>query len=307
MNLKQLQYFSVLAEELHFRRAAEKLNITQSPLSIAIQNLEQELGAKLFHRNQRSVQLTEVGRRLYDHAQGLISRLEHCEQDIRAIVNGKAGQLRIAFTAASSLLSPFPKLISAFQKKFPEIDVQLQSMTTVQQISALSEGTIDIGLLRRPRQSIPAEISTRRLATDRLVVALPSGHPLTSKSVVAIPELAKEKFIFFPRKMGIGIYDQFIKLCGKWGFAPDIVQEAEEATTIVGLVAAGLGVAVVPGGLRYIQIPNLEFRHIADEDAITELLLAFRTGEANLKVQQLVHLAQQAFSTEAGESIGAEI
>lgn len=296
MNLKQLQYFSVLAEELHFRRAAEKLNITQSPLSIAIQNLEQELGCQLFIRTQRRVQLTEVGERLREHAGNILERVEFCEQDLRAVATGKAGQLRVGFTAASSLLSPFPALIHAFRVQYPDIDVTLKEASTLTQIDAIQNRDLDVGVIRRPRRQMTANISFRKLATDRLVVAMHRGHALLERTEIRIADLDGERFIFFPRQMGVGIYDQFLELCGKRGFMPNIVQEAQAATTIIGLVAAGLGIAIVPSGLRYIQIPNVVFKELADSDAETDLLLAFRAGEENPRLAHLIHLAQKAFA-----------
>ena len=303
MNLKQLRYFATLAETLHFRRAAERLNITQSPLSIAIQSLEAEIGGPLFHRTQREVKLTETGERLRMHATALLRRMEHAERDVRAVAAGKAGQLRIGFTAASSLLSPFPALISAFRRRYPEIEVVLQDQTSLHQIENLANRDLDVGLLRRPSSPVPASISTRRLTTDRLVVAMAKDHPLCRRGTVSIADLTDENFIFFPRQMGVGIYDQILALCAKRGFLPRIVQEGQEATTIVGLVAAGLGVSILPQGLRYIRIPNVEYRDLADEDARTELLLAFRAGEEDAKIAQLVRLALRAFA--AGDAVAA--
>lgn len=296
MNLRQLTYFTVLAEELHFRRAAEKLNITQAPLSVAIQNLEKDINAQLFVRTQRRVSLTDAGTALYAHAKAILERVDRCEQDIKAITTGAGGQLRVGFTAASSLLSPFPALIHAFRAHYPNVTVTLQDLTTLAQISALEAQTIDVGVIRRPQTRLSSSLSVRKLATDRLVVAMHSGHPLLQQQELKLEQLKSEDFIFFPRKMGVGIYDQFIALCGTRGFFPNIIQEAQEATTIIGLVAAGLGIAIVPSGLGYINIPNVTYKALADADAETELLLAFRAGEENPRVARLIHLAQQAFA-----------
>jgi|TARA_A100001391_G_scaffold63912_1_gene39801 DNA-binding transcriptional LysR family regulator len=298
MNLKQLQYFRVLAEELHFRRAAEKLNITQAPLSVAIQNLEKELGAQLFIRNQRKVVLSEVGIALREHAENILENLERCKEDIQAITAGAAGRLRIGFTSASSLLSPFPSLIHAFRTRYPEVLVTLQDLTTLAQIAALENNEIDAGVIRRPQTRLSSAISLRKLTTDRLVIAMHSSHELLEREQLWIADLKGQDFIFFPRQLGVGIYDQFITLCAQRGFIPTIVQEAKEATTIVGLVATGLGIAIVPSGLSYINIPNVVYRPLADDDAETDLLLAFRAGEENPRIARLIHLAQQAFAQE---------
>ena len=300
MNLKQLQYFCTLAEELHFRRAADKLNITQSPLSIAIQNLEEELGGLLFHRTQRSVQLTEFGKLLYHHSISILERVNVCEQELKAVAAGKAGQLRVGFTAASSLLSPFPALIHAFRMHYPDINVTLTVQTSLDQLQAIRDRELDVGVVRRPHRQAISGISFRKLATDKLVVAAYRGHPLLERTEIWIKDLADENFIFFPRKMGVGIYEQFIELCGKRGFFPNIVQEAQEATTIIGLVATGLGIAIVPSGLKFIKIPNIEFLPLADDDAETDLLLAFRAGEENPRIAHLIRLAQTAFNNQEG-------
>jgi DNA-binding transcriptional LysR family regulator len=297
MNLKHLHYFKVLAEELHFRRAAEKLNITQSPLSVAIQQMEAGFGTVLFERNQRSVKLTEAGQRLYDHACSILGKVEECDREISSIGRGLAGRLRIGFTAATSLLSSFPTLISEYRTKYPEIDIVLRDRTSLQQLEELQSRDLDAGVIRRPKTDIPSGIAVRKLTTDRLVVAMSSSHALVGREHIDIAELRNENFVFFPRAVGVGIYDQFIDLCAQQGYVPHVVQEAREATTIVGLVAAGIGISVVPAGMRYITIPNIVFKDITNPNAETDLLLAYRAGEENPRIAQLIHLAQHAFRT----------
>ena len=296
MNLKQLEYFLVLSEELHFRRAASKLNITQSPLSAAIANLEAELGAKLFQRTQRQVALTEVGARLVTHARTMLRYREYCLTDMRSIISGRAGRLRIGFTAATSLLSGFPKLIQDFRVQFPDVEVNLQETPSLKQLEQLERRQIDIGLLRRPAQEIDPEISFRTILRERLVVAMPGNHPLAAKDPLSLSDLAEERFIFFPRRMGVGMYEHLTRLCSRHGFLPNIVQETEVSTTLIGLVAAGVGISIVPMGLGYIRIPNVVFRQLADDDVETELLLAFRAGEEDPKVRQLIHMVQHSFA-----------
>jgi DNA-binding transcriptional LysR family regulator len=295
INLKQLHYFKVLAEELHFRRAAEKLNITQSPLSVAIQQMEAGFGISLFERNQRSVKLTEAGQRLYDHAVSILGRVEECDRDMTSIGRGQAGRLRIGFTAATSLLSSFPTLISEYRAKYPSIDIILRDRTSLQQLAEIESRELDVGVIRRPKSDIPLTIAVRKLTTDRLVVAMSSSHALAARADVNIADLQQESFVFFPRAVGVGIYDQFIDLCAQQGYFPNVVQEAREATTIIGLVAAGIGISVVPAGMRFITIPNIIFKDISNADAETDLLLAYRAGEENPRIAHLIHLAQYAF------------
>lgn len=304
MDLRQLRYFTVLAEELHFRRAAERLHITQAPLSLAIQALERELGGPLFHRTQRRVSLTEIGAVLRADAAAILDRVEQSRAVIQDLVSGEAGQLRIGFTPASSLLSFFPRLISQFRSAHPNVRLLLRELPSGSQLGALQGRDLDVGIVRKPVSHQASDLSLTRLATDALVVAMHRGHRLGERSELAIADLRDEAFIFYPRQAGVGIYDQIIGLCERRGFAPRIVQEAQEASTLIGLAATGLGVAIVPSGLQHISIPNILFRPLADADAVTELFLASRIGEANARVAAFRRMALAILAAErmAGDS-----
>jgi DNA-binding transcriptional LysR family regulator len=305
MKLNQLRYFTVLAEDLHFRRASERLGITQAPLSLAIQELERELGGKLFHRTRRKVSLTEIGLLLQDNARAILARVDRTVADIRRVIDGDAGELRVGFTAASSLLSFFPSLVHAFRIKYPDVRIVLEDMPSTLQLAALQAHELDAGIIRTPPKfKLPGDIAATRLLIDPLVVAVDPSHPLHDRRDITLSELRDERFIFYPRTYGIGIYDYFIQLCGKRAFVPKIVQEAREASTIIGLVATGLGIAVVPSSLRYIGIPNIVYVPLADADATTELLLIYRAGEANSRIANLSQLARAKAQswTEAGQT-----
>jgi DNA-binding transcriptional LysR family regulator len=306
MDLRQLRYFVVLAEELHFRRAAERLHITQSPLSLAIQALERELGGQLFLRTQRRVALTEIGVALRADAIAILDRVEQSREAIQDLISGEAGQLRIGFTPASSLLSFFPRLISQFRSAHPNVRVLLRELSSIAQIGALQAREIDVGIIRKPLSHHDSDISLTRLVTDALVVALHRDHRLCDRSELHLAELRDEAFIFYPRQGGVGIYDQIIGLCAKRGFTPAIVQEAQEASTLIGLAATGLGVAIVPSGLRHISIPNILFKPLADADAVTEVFLASRIGEANARIAVFRRMALAILAAErqaAGEPV----
>jgi DNA-binding transcriptional LysR family regulator len=293
MKLNQLRYFAVLAEDLHFRRAAERLGITQAPLSLAIQELERELGGLLFHRTRRKVTLTEIGLLLQDNARSILARIDRTVDEIRRIQAGEAGELHVGFTAASSLLSFFPSLVHAFRIKYPEVRIVLKDMASTMQIAALQARELDAGIIRTPpRFKPPADITATRLLTDPLVVAVYPTHPLSHRQSISLSELRSERFVFYPRAYGIGIYDYFIQLCAKRAFVPSIVQEAREASTIIGLVATGLGIAVVPSSLRYIGIPNIVYVPLADADATTDLVMVYRAGEANSRIANLSQMAR---------------
>ncbi|MGH6617557.1 LysR substrate-binding domain-containing protein [Sphingomonas sp.] len=297
MNLRQLRYFVVLAEELHFRRAAERLAITQAPLSVAIQTLERDIGALLFHRTQRRVELTEIGAAFRSHALAILERVDLSLSDVRDIVAGEAGQLRIGFTSASSLLSFFPNMICAFRQRYPKVQVTLRDLTSANQIVALQSREIDIGIMRSKGGLQPADVSYTRLIRDRLVVAMHVDNPLSKIPNLKIADLRDEPFLFYPPHSGIGIYDLLRELCAKRGFSPNVVQEVFDSSAIVCLAATGLGIAVVPAELQRINIPNVLFKSLIDGDAVTDVWLVSRAGEPSPLIASFRHMVLASVKT----------
>ena len=296
MDLRQLRYFVMLADELHFRRAAERLNITQAPLSVAIQNLERELGGQLFHRTQRRVALTDVGHAFRSHALALLGRLDSGLEDIREMVSGHSGKLRIGFTGASSLLPFFARMICEFRTRYPKVEVTLRDMSSTAQLAALEQREIDVGIIRSHGPHPRSDLSFTGLMRDPLVVAMRDDGPLAERATLSIADLRDQPLIFYPAKSGIGLYEHVVQLCARHGFAPRVVQEAQEPATIVGLAASGLGVAIVPSELQCIAVARLVFRQLADEEAMTDLLLATRAGDGNQIIARFKHIAQASLA-----------
>lgn len=294
MDLRQLRYFTALADELHFRRAAERLHITQAPLSIAIQNLERELGAQLFLRTQRRVALTEVGATFRVHALAVLDRLRHGVTEIHDMVSGEAGLLRIGFTAASALLPFFPRIVSTFRTRYPKVRISLHDLSSANQLRALEERQIDVGIVRSCDTQQPARIALTKLLEDQLVAAMHREHRLAARAVLTIADLDGEPLIFYPPQTGVGIYEPFLRACAANGFMPNVVQEARDPSTLVGLAATGLGVAVVPSELGCIHVPNILFRPLDGAEAMTSVYLAARAGEANALIAGFRHMAQAA-------------
>jgi DNA-binding transcriptional LysR family regulator len=292
MDLRQLRYFLVLADELHFRRAAERLHITQAPLSLAIQGLEQELGTELFNRTRRRVALTESGQSLRADAHAILERVQRTRDTIRDLAQGVTGHLRIGVTPACSLLPFFPSLIADFRSARPMVRIHLREMSSTDQIVGLQGREIDVAIVRNPVQRLAPDVTFTRLLTDPLVVAMRRGHRLGDRPSIAIADLREEEFINYPRQLGVGIYEQVNKLCALRGFSPKVVQEVREALTLLGLAAAGLGIAVVPSGLAQIATSNILFKPLSDADATTEIHLASRADEPNAVVATFRDLAR---------------
>ena len=291
MDLRQLRYFIAVAEELHFTRAAERLHIGQPPLSHAIQSLEADLGVQLFERTKRWVRLTGAGKLLLTDARRILLQVEQAGETARRAGRGEAGELRIGFTLSTPLTPLFASVIKRYRRDFPAVSLTLHEMATRRQLDALGERTLDLGFIRPPEIAEPAALTFTRLRVDKLVAVLPTDLALAKKKTVAIRDLALLPFVMYPADAGTGIYPQLFRLCRAAGFEPRVAQEAGEASTIIGLVAAGSGVTVLPASFQHIQLEGVCYRPLSDADAITTLLLARRRGERAPLVDGFVKLA----------------
>jgi DNA-binding transcriptional LysR family regulator len=291
VNIRHLEFFVVLAEELHFRRSAERLGITQAPLSLAIQSLEAELGARLFHRTRRTVVLTEAGLALVEDARAILSRIEHAKERVWETVSGEVGRLRVGFTNSSSLSPLFRRLIHAYRTQRPKVNISLLELSSSMQIEAIEQRELDVGLLRLPDDAPRAELVFTPLMKEPLLVAMHAGHRLAKAASIRIKDLRGEPFIAYPRAAGVAVSQQTLALCAKRGFEPQVVQEAQQASTLIGLTATGLGIALVPATLQTVAVPGVVFKTLDETDTTTTLYIAHRYGDANARALQFVELA----------------
>jgi len=294
MELRHLRYFIAVAEELHFTRAAERLHIGQPPLSHAIQVLESDVGAQLFERTKRSVRLTGAGALFLADARRILALAAQATDTARRAQRGEAGELRIGFTFSTRLTPLFATVINRYRQQFPAVSLTLHEMATVPQIDALGARTLDLGFIRPPELAIPAAIALTVLREDPLMAVLPASSPLARKKAIAIVELEALPFVMYPQGAGTGIYPQIFRLCREAGFVPRIGQVAGEASTIIGLVAAGCGVSLLPASFDRIRMDGVCYRPITDKAATTTLLLAQRKAEEAPLVEAFIALARQA-------------
>jgi DNA-binding transcriptional LysR family regulator len=255
-DLRRLRYFVAVAEELHFGRAARRLNVSQPPLSVQIRTLEREVGAPLLIRTQRRVELTEAGRVLLEEARRLLGQAEAAVIHARRAAEGTVGRLTIGFVSTVDY-SILPPLVRRFRHKHPGIALKLLELTGDRQQALLQSGELDLGLSILPSPS-PA-LTTRPVFREPLVAAVPASHALAGRRRIALRALAAEPFIQFPRELAPGLYDLAIAACQGAGFTPNLAQEAIQMQTILGLVAAGLGVAVVPRCMSKLQRPDVRY------------------------------------------------
>jgi DNA-binding transcriptional LysR family regulator len=296
MELRHLHYFIAVAEELHFSRAAERLHISQPPLSQQIRDLEDELGVKLFERTKRQVQLTEAGKVFLERSYQVLAQLEQAIVATQQIGRGEVGRLAIGFVG-SAIYTVLPEILRVFREQFPAVELQLRELTTAQQIQALYDKQVDVGIVR----SVISEpgLSMECFLPESLVLALPETHPLSAQTQVSLSTLADELFILFPAKMGPVFYEQIINMCQQAGFRPKVAQEAVQMETIVGLVAAGLGIAIVPTSLQNFHRDGVVYRPLKEEISNTGLYLAWRQHDSSPVVRAFLGLARR---TTQGES-----
>ena len=279
MELRHLRYFVAVAEELHFGRAAVRLNISQPPLSQQIQALEQMLAVRLFERTNRRVALTEAGRVFLDEARAILLRAEAAVQLARRAQRGELGELKVGFTASAPFTSIMPRSILAFRQAYPDVQLSLLEMSSGEVVDALLEQRIQVGVLR-PFE-LPDSIESVELFRDPLVAVLPAEHPLAagSEEGLSLAALADEPFVFFPRSYTTGLHDQLHELSRQAGFTPRITQEANETMTIIGLVGAGMGVSMLPESFRRTRVDGVVYRTLLDAGATSAIWLAWRRGE----------------------------
>ena len=287
MELRHLRYFVAVAEELHFTRAAERLHIAQPPLSQQIRALEAELGVELFARTRRSVALTDAGAALLVRAREMLAVAQSLPEELKRVARGEVGELRIGFTSTLPLTRVLRDVVADHRRAHPRVALQLREMHTALQFEALRRGDLDVGLVRYNERA-PDGIRLSLLRRDPLRLVLPATHRFARRKSVAIAECREEHFIGFPGSAGTGTGPLLARLCAQAGFEPTIAQEAREATTQIGLVAAGLGIAVLPAPLEAVRIEGVRYVPLSGKEAVLVMSAATRADEASERVLAFV-------------------
>lgn len=277
MDLRHLRYFVAVAEELHFGRAAEKLHISQPPLSHQIQDLERDLGVELFHRTRHFVVLTEAGRLFLDEARHVLGDAEHAIGIAQKAARGEIGRLSVGFGPAPEN-GVLKRVLSVFLSRHPDVSLDLRNLYTTEQIEALANRQIQVGFPLLPISH--RDLVVESIGTEPLVVAFPVEHPLASRDCVGLSDLRNEPFVRVSPELGTAYCDLVTGACEESGFKPHVAHEARHIITVLGFVEAGLGISILPGSLRNVRAEGIAFRPLRHGPSV-DIGLAYRRDESS--------------------------
>jgi len=292
LELRQLRYFVTVAEELHFGKAALRLHMTQPPLSQTIQALEELLGAALFERNRRGVALTPAGLALLPEARRMLAQSLELPQLVQRAAAGEVGRLTLAFVSSADY-SVLPPFLRAYRAAYPQVQITLQEATSDLQLDDLLHNRIDAGLLIPPLpDKAGQELDYLPVLSEPLVLALPAGL-LKKQGKLALASLPKLPLIVFPRAISPALYDAILSVFREAGITPEIGQQAIQMQTIVSLVSAGMGMALVPQSVSNLMRPGVEYRALRDATPLVETGLAWRRDNASPVLRGFLELLRK--------------
>lgn len=292
MELRHFRYFIAVAEELHFGRAAERLHVSQPPLSQQIRQFENELGVRLFERTTQRVRLTEAGRALLPEARSVLAQSERAVRSARAAARGEVQRLELSFvvTLDHGLIS---RVMSEFRKKHSRVSIGLTQLASVEQIAALRDGRIDAGFVRLPltHRGVEAEL----IARDPFVIALPATHRFARRRRIDLAALVNESFVMLEASQHPRFQATTLDVFRKAGFEPNVVQESERLQNLVVMVASGIGLALVPHSVTAFHTPGVVFRRLAGEAgaSMLETGIVYRKGPRSPVVEAFLDSARR--------------
>lgn len=293
MDLKHLRYFIAVAEEGHVTRAAERLGIQQPPLTQRIRAIERELDVQLFRRKGRGIELTEAGRFLLDSSRAVMSHFAQTIEGTRSTARGKQGRICVGFGPTAPFEPLVPRVILEFRKAFPLVTLQLEECLGSELVEKVRDRRIDICVLRAPLRE-PQGLRVDALLEEPMLVALPRAHPLAKEAdAISLSRLAGEPFVLYGAA-GTWFYEIILQNCRAAGFNPNVCQVAPRMTSMINLVAVGLGVSLVPASLRHMRIHGVVYRRLKGRVQPSAILnLVSRRGDASPVVAHFLELASK--------------
>jgi DNA-binding transcriptional LysR family regulator len=280
---RELRSFLVLAEQLHFGKSANLLHISQPALSKQMKGLEEKIGGPLLVRNRRDVRLTAAGALFYQQGRRIVRDLDALLDGAQAAVKGEAGTLRVAVGLAT-VHSLVPPALRRFRTAHPKVEVQVGDMSTPRQIDALLAGEVDVGFVRLPLYR--PELAMKKVLTERLTIVSSSNF----RGALTLTNISQQSFIMIAREVSSTFYDHCIRLCGRAGFSPKVVQEAKDMFTLLNLVRAGIGIALVPGSAKQMRVNGIKFGHIHNREAEWDIGVAWNKLHESALVRNFVDI-----------------
>lgn len=293
MELRHLRYFLAVAEELNFRRAAERVGIAQPPLSSQIHDLEAELGVQLFRRVPKGAELTEAGAALLAEVPAVFERVDHAVRMAKRGGLGEVGQLRVGYTGSTAFNEIVPEALRRFRRAYPEVELGLEELNSLQLLDRLTHQRLD-AVFVRPGKEPPTGVAVLPLPPESMMIVVPAEHRLAGAYAVELKELANEPLVLFSRALGPALYDEVIDACRRVGFEPIIGQVAPQITSIANLVAVELGVSIVPARVASAAVPGVVFLPIKGEAPIARLALATRSDDRSVITRNFVSFVRRA-------------
>ena len=295
MELRHLRYFVAVAEERNFTRAAERLHMAQPPLSRSIQQLEETLEVQLFQRDSRPLKLTETGKFFYAHAVQLLAQTSELESMTRRVGNIERS-LSVGFVG-STLYGMLPKIIRRFRDENATVELSLHEMSTMDQIRALKDGQIDVGFGRIRHED--ANIRRVILREEKMIVALPEGHPLSLvKPILALSDLINETLIIFPKSPRPSYADQVLSAFQDRGLKPRRIYEVRELQIALGLVAAGEGISVVPSSVYGLKREDVSYKELDDPTLVSPIIMSMRMLDESRDIREMLELIYRLYEEE---------
>jgi DNA-binding transcriptional LysR family regulator len=296
MELRHLRYFVAVAEELSFTRAAKRLGINQPPLSLQIQRLEKELGAKLFRRETRGVTLTDAGKLLLEEARVILRQVEKAQVGVRSQARGESGKLIVGSSAATYFHPLIPTIIREYGKRYPHVILAPQESNTALILARLSARQVDVAFIWGPTNERD-DLTIELIANEETLIVLPAGHALAKSASAPIAALEKETFVLYPREFNPRGHDSIIEACKQAGFSPKLGQVAPHLISVMPLVSAGFGVSIVPRSVSYIYCEGVTYMPIEGDAPHTQVCFAYRRNDHSPAVQNFVTVARRVVRT----------
>ncbi len=293
MELRHLRYFLAVAEELNITRAARRLNMSQPPLTQQIKALEAELGVALIDRAGYRIRLTDAGRLFALEAGRILEEVRRAAQMARAAASGASGRVRVGFTESASFNPLLTSALRVFRAAYPGVEVSLEEHPSIELAAELREGRIDVAFVRPPLREGRGLVFDL-LEREPLVAALPLGHPLARRRRIALRELARDTFVLYPRAVRPGLADEVVSGCEAAGFTPRVGQYAPQLSSTINLVAASLGISIVPASMRSLQPRLVVYLPLEGEPLHALLGIAYRDEERSSAVRNFVAATGEA-------------